>query len=135
VRGKNGLFARVPLSAKAQAVLHRVKALAAKNELRGDPACIFPGLEDGHISGYTMLKLLQVDHPRFTVHGFRSSFRTWGQEATDISHDTLEYCLHHIEGSRTEQAYMRGECLDKRRVALEQWATFCHPTKPLRLVV
>jgi integrase len=133
VRGKNGLFARIPLSAKAIDILRKVKVLAMEG--RGDPACIFPGKQDGHISSYTMLKLLQQDHPQFTVHGFRSCFRTWGQEVTSIDSDTLEYCLHHIEGSRTEQAYMRGECLDKRRAALEQWANFVLPSKPnLRVV-
>jgi integrase len=127
---KNGLFARVPLSAKAQAILGKAKALAARDGLRGDPRTyIFPGLQDGHISSYTMLKLLQTTHPHLTVHGFRSSFRTWGQETTSIDRDTLEYCLHHIEGSRTEQAYMRGECLEKRRAALEQWAAFVATTR------
>jgi hypothetical protein len=51
-----------------------------------------------------MLKLLKVDMQRkATVHGFRSSFRTWGQNDTTIARDVLEYCLHHIEGgvSRT----------------------------------
>jgi integrase len=127
---KNGLFARVPLSAKAQEILAKAKALAARDGLRGDPRTyIFPGLQDGHISSYTMLKLLQTTHPNLTVHGFRSSFRTWGQETTSIDRDTLEYCLHHIEGSRTEQAYMRGECLEKRRAALEAWAKFVAPVR------
>jgi integrase len=135
---KNGLFARVPLSATAQAILRKAKLLADKNTLRGDQAFIFPGLQDGHLSRNTMLKLLRETHAGLTVHGFRSSFRTWGQEATSIERDTLEYCLHHVEGSRTEQAYMRGECLDKRRAALEAWAAFCLPARlpseKLRLV-
>jgi integrase len=122
VAGKNGLFARVPLSIKAQDILRKVKALHMG--VRGDPACIFPGKQDGHITGYTMLKLLQTDHPGLTVHGFRSSFRSWGADLSDIDSDTLEYCLHHIEGSRTVQAYMRGECLEKRRRALEKWAAY-----------
>jgi integrase len=136
VPGKNSLFARVPLSAKAQDIVRKARELAAKTGHRGDPATyVFPGLQDGHISNHTMLKLLQTTHPELTVHGFRASFKSWGKDLTSIEHDTLEYCLHHIEGSRTEQAYMRAECLEKRRVALEQWAAFCAPAKSdLRLV-
>jgi integrase len=131
---KNGLFARVPLSAKAREVLRHVKALAAANGHRGDPATfIFAGLAgEGHISSYTMLKLLQEDHPALTVHGFRASFKSWGMKFK-VDRDTIEYCLHHIEGSRTEQAYMREECVEERREVLEQWATYCLPVK-LRLV-
>lgn len=129
---KNGLFARVPLPKQALAILERVRAFAE----RGDgKTYIFPGKQDGHLSRNTMLKLLQATQPHLTVHGFRSSFRTWGQEVTSIDHDTLEYCLHHIEGSRTEQAYMRGECLDKRRAALEQWAAYVQPERKSRLRV
>lgn len=128
---KNGLFARVPLPGRARAILDKVKAFGK----RGDGATyIFPGKEDGHISRNTMLKQLQTSHPGLTVHGFRSSFRTWGAEATNLERDVLEYCLHHIEGSRTEQAYMRGECLDKRRDALEAWAAHCVPKPTLRIV-
>lgn len=128
---KNGQFARVPLSGKALAIIEKARAFV----LRGDgDTFIFPGKEDGHISRNTMLKLLQSTHEGFTVHGFRSSFRTWGQEITSIEHDTLEYCLHHIEGSRTEQAYARGECLDKRRAALEQWAAYITLRPALKLV-
>jgi integrase len=128
---KNGQFARVPLPARALAIIEKAKAFA----VRGNGATyIFPGKEDGHLSRNTMLKLLQATHPTLTVHGFRSSFRTWGQEATTIEHDTLEYCLHHIEGSRTVQAYARGECLDKRRAALEQWAAYLTLRPVLKLV-
>jgi integrase len=122
---KNGLFSRVPLSEKALAILAEAKTFAE----RGDATYIFPGKEDGHMSRNSMLKLLHSTCPDLTVHGFRSAFRTWGQEATTIDRDTLEYCLHHIEGSRTEQAYMRGECLQKRRDALEKWAAFLTPTR------
>lgn len=132
---KNGLFARVPLSQKALAILDKVKAFLAQTGERGDSATfIFPGKQDGHISRQTMLNVLQATHAGLTVHGFRSSFRTWGQEEdTGIESDILEYCLHHIEGSRTEEAYKRGECLVKRRKALEQWAAFCIPKPALRI--
>ena len=126
VAGKNSQFAKIPLSAKALEILRKVKALNVGQ--RGDAACIFPGKQNGHITGHTMLKLLQADHPGLTVHGFRTSFRSWGADLSSIDSDTLEYCLHHIEGSRTVQAYMRAECLEKRRRALEAWADYVAPT-------
>jgi integrase len=46
---------------------------------------------------------------RVTVHGFRSAFRTWAQEATDFPAETIEHCLAHLEGSAAELAYKRGE--------------------------
>jgi hypothetical protein len=65
-----------------------------------------------------MLKLLKVDMERnATVHGFRSGFRTWGQNETTIARDVLEYCLHHIEGEEAELAL----CWAKRK-ALKDWA-------------
>jgi hypothetical protein len=64
-----------------------------------------------------------------TVHGFRSSFRTWGQDKTEIAREVLKYCLHHIEGSTGEMAYARGDCWDKRKAALMAWELFCN-SKP-----
>ena len=55
---------------------------------------VFPGLKAGTTcSNNTMLKLLKVDMGRkATVHGFRSTFRTWGQNETSIEREVLEYC-------------------------------------------
>jgi hypothetical protein len=126
---KNGLFSRVPLSAKAQDILHRAKAFRARGD--GD-TYVFPGKQDGHLSHNAMLKLLKQTHRHLTVHGFRASFKSWGMKFK-IDSDTVEYCLHHIEGSRTEQAYMREECLEARRDVLEQWAAYVTPRKAGKL--
>lgn len=132
---KNGLFSRVPLSFKAQDILRRAKAFAK----RGDGATyVFPGKQDGHMSHNAMLKLLKQTHPDLTVHGFRASFKSWSMKFK-IDRDTAEYCLHHIDADRTEEAYMREECLDERREVLEQWAAYVAPKvvapkRALRLV-
>jgi hypothetical protein len=59
---------------------------------------VFRGLKAGSTcSNNTMLKLLKVDMERnATVRGFRSSFRTGGQNETTIAGDVMEH--HHIEG-------------------------------------
>lgn len=51
-----------------------------------------------------------------TVHGFRSTFRTWGQNETSHEREVLEYCLHHIEGEEAKLAYARGDVWGSARL-------------------
>lgn len=84
-------------------------------------------------SNMAMLKFLQqtMDCPRYTVDGFRSSFRTWGEEETDFDYMALEHCLAHIEGPESSKAYRRGGMLRKRTEILRAWHDHCYPkTKP-----
>ena len=64
-----------------------------------------------------------------TVHGFRSSFRTWAAERTNYPREICEVALAHTVGDETERAYQRGDLLDKRRRLMEQWSAFCR-SKP-----
>jgi integrase len=64
-----------------------------------------------------------------TVHGFRTTFRSWVQdEETGIDRETAEHCMHHILGDEAEKAYKSGEALKKRRVAMQKFAGFA--TRP-----
>jgi integrase len=131
---KNGLEADIPLSDTVIAILREIKEAGWSDKY------VFPGLKAGATcSNNTMLKLLKVDMERnATVHGFRSTFRTWGQNETSIEREVLEYCLHHIEGGEAELAYARGDCWEKRKAALKAWETFCNSktkaTSGLKLV-
>jgi integrase len=58
------------------------------------------------------------------VHGFRTSFRTWGQERTDFPRDVQEAALGHKMGDAAEQAYARSDLFEKRRRMMEEWALF-----------
>jgi integrase len=130
-RMKNGKEAKVPLSAPAIAILREIKEECPSDKY------VFVGRKgDETISDATMLRLLQRDMERkdYTVHGFRTSFRTWGQEKTEFSREILEHCLHHIEGSETEKAYKRGDALEKRAVVMNAWADYCLPKPGLKLV-
>ena len=60
----------------------------------------------------------------YTVHGFRSSFRDWGGNETNIPREVLEGCLAHQLADRVEAAYRRGQAVAKQRLALEEWETF-----------
>ncbi|MDN3279093.1 tyrosine-type recombinase/integrase [Frankia sp. RB7] len=61
----------------------------------------------------------------FTVHGMRSSFRTWADERTNAPRELKEVALAHAIGNQTEAAYARGDLLEKRRRLMQQWGTCC----------
>jgi integrase len=60
-----------------------------------------------------------------TVHGFRSSFRTWAAEQTNYPREICERALAHVTGSRTEVAYERSDQIVKRRKLMETWSKYC----------
>ena len=60
-----------------------------------------------------------------TAHGFRSTFRDWAAEYTNISRDVVEMALAHTIGDKVEAVYRRGDLFDKRRRLMQQWASFC----------
>jgi integrase len=125
---KNGMEANIPL---VETVIKRLRSI---KELGVSDTYVFPGMKEGMpMSNNTMLKLLQEDlgRPDVTVHGFRTSFRSWGMNVTTHSREALEFCLHHIEGSEAERAYARGDMWDKRMNALRDWEAFCNNTTPV----
>jgi integrase len=88
---------------------------------------VFPGRSLAKpISNMTMLKHLKqiTGDETLTVHGFRTTFRTWAQEETDFEEEIVEHCLHHITGDDAEKAYKRGEALRKRRIVMQAFADF-----------
>ena len=57
-------------------------------------------------------------------HGLRSTFRDWAAERTDFPSDMAEIALAHRVGSSVEQAYRRGDMLNKRRRMMQAWEDF-----------
>lgn len=62
---------------------------------------------------------------RIVPHGFRSTFKTWGQDSTDFDRQVIEFALAHGLPDKTEAAYSRGEMIAKRRPLMEAWAQYC----------
>jgi hypothetical protein len=62
-----------------------------------------------------------------TIHGFRSSFRDWAGNETHFPRELAEAALAHVIGDKSEQAYRRGDALEKRRALMEAWAAYCEP--------
>ena len=61
---------------------------------------------------------------RATVHGFRTSFRTWASERTSVPHAVAELALAHAVGSAVERSYARSDLFEKRRGLMNQWAAY-----------
>ena len=58
-----------------------------------------------------------------TVHGLRTSFRTWCQD-TGVEEVVAEYCLNHVVGSKVRRAYARSDMLAERMRVMTDWAEF-----------
>ena len=65
------------------------------------------------------------------MHGFRSTFRDWASERTDYPRDVAEMALAHSIGDKVEAAYRRGDLFERRKLMMEDWATFVL-THPIR---
>jgi len=87
---------------------------------------LFSGTGDTPVVSDTAVrKLLQRTHPTLTIHGFRSTFRTWAGEARHFESEVCEMCLAHKIESGIARTYNRTEYLEKRRVVMEAWSEYC----------
>jgi integrase len=117
-RMKAGREHRVPLSAAALAIVEGMTG-RRRNDF------VFPGDLAERIGAVQLWKALKRLGADVTVHGFRSSFRDWCGNETSFPREVAEQCLAHSAGDRTEQAYRRGDALEKRRQVMQAWADYC----------
>ncbi len=119
-RMKGGLEHRVPLTDRAIEILEAMKQRATSD-------LIFGGERDGRpISDVAMTKALRrASGDDSTLHGLRSTFRDWCGDATSHPRDIVETALAHAIENKTEAAYRRQDALDKRRLLMNDWATYC----------
>jgi integrase len=115
---------RVPLSDRALAILENL-AKAKTGEF------VFGGQKAGKpLSAMAMeMVLRRMKVEGVTVHGFRSAFRDWAGNETHFPRELAEAALAHVIGDKAEQAYRRGDALEKRRALMEAWANYCEPSK------
>lgn len=114
---KTGVEHRVPLSTEAQ----RVIGLAMPFVRDG---FLFPSVRRGVISDATMSRMMERRGLEARPHGFRSSFRTWCAETTDVADDIAEAALAHSTGSKVVRSYRRTDYLERRRALMGQWSGF-----------
>jgi integrase len=116
-RMKAGLLHRVPLSVRAMEIVERMAEIRT-----GD--LVFPGQRRRRPLSSSAMGMLVTGA---TIHGFRSSFRDWCGEETSFPREIAEAALAHATGGAVEQAYRRGDALEKRRALMEAWANYCEP--------
>ena len=121
-RMKAGVEHRVPLSDQALDVLTLAQQLED-----GSGLCFPSPLRPGRmLSDMTMTNILRKSGlaDRATVHGFRTSFKTWTMEQADTPWAVGEAALAHQLGGSVEQAYARSDLFDRRRVLMQKWADY-----------
>jgi integrase len=113
---------RVPLTAAAVELL---KSLPRDRKGK----FVFIGITNGGepLSNMAMTVLLKRMGRKegVTVHGFRSTFRTWSAEQNlDIPREIAEAALAHAVGG-VEGAYQRGDYFHTRRKLMDRWTAYC----------
>lgn len=137
---KAGRPHKVPLGAAALAVLEAVRPL-----WRGDDSLVFPAAAqrgraagarplsdmtlaavlkrlDVRVKADGMLEAREGEGRVATVHGMRSTFRDWAEEATSFPHEVKEAALAHVVRNKAEAAYRRTDLFDRRREMMDAWA-------------
>ena len=124
-RMKTGKMHRIPLPDAAIALLLKTPEAA-----RDPAAYVFhdgaPTIQLSNMTMAAVLKRMEVDDA--TVHGFRSSFRTWAAESNgSYREDVAEACLAHAIKNKVTAAYQRGELFELRKIMMADWAHFLLP--------
>ena len=122
-RMKAGREHRVPLCARALAILDEAQALRSR---RGD--LVFPSRGGRPLTERGFVQALARLGIDATAHGFRASFRVWAQERTNIPREVCEAALAHTLKDKAEAAYARSDLFEKRRELMERWARYLNPT-------
>ena len=128
-RIKSGRLHRVPLTPAALDVLREAAAY------RDSSGLVFPSARGKVMSDATIGKLLTENGVDAVPHGFRSSFRQWAAERTNIPREVCELALAHVNSDAAERAYQRSDLFERRRDLMEAWARFlaAAPANVLRL--
>lgn len=146
-RMKAGREHQIPLCEEAWDIL-----MEMSNRRHADGSAIFPGARGGLLSDVGINKVLhglatvkrldaaatekvRANLPAserrdaschgVTVHGFRSSARSWGAATTSFPREVLELALAHENSNKVESAYQRDNMLEKRRQLMEAWGDHC----------
>jgi integrase len=120
----------IPLSKQAMAILERMQVIRANDY-------VFPGyFGRSHIRKDGLLNSLRASLPDLfggdlTLHGFRTSFKTWAEEHNYREKDS-EMALGHTVGNNVRNIYARyAQKIEPRRIMMQDWADYCDRTERL----
>ena len=116
-RMKAGREFSVPLSTGALEVLERARALSPESSL------VFPSRTGEELPRNAPGRVLRRAGVASTVHGFRSSARSWMAES-GVPAEVAEACLAHVPRSRVVQAYQRSDLLERRAEVMQAWSEY-----------
>lgn len=111
----------VPLTSRCIEIVKATRALGRKGPL------LFPSQMSGEmLSDMTLTKLLRdMDYASVaTVHGFRSTFKTWCGEVDKVRDEVSEAALAHMDRNAVRAAYLRAQYLDERAELMDRWEKF-----------
>ena len=109
---------RVPLTRRSLEVLSEARAFDFGSGL------VFPNTRGRMLSDSTMSKLLREIGIPAVPHGFRSSFRQWAAERTNVAREIAEQALAHVNKDKVESAYQRSDFFEKRRKLMDSWSRY-----------
>jgi integrase len=120
-RMKAGKQHVVPLAPRAVEIAKAACRLFPKADL------LFPSPTNVQkpLSDMALTQILRRAEIDATAHGMRSSFRDWCSEETNFPSEVAEMALAHAIKSDVEAAYRRGALLQKRRLLMEAWSSYC----------
>lgn len=101
-------------------------ALAVLEQMPRDSELVFPAPRGGQLSDMSLLAVIKRMkwNDRTTVHGFRSVFKDWATEETDVQDFISEMALAHSVGDEVYRAYKRSDLVAKRRRLMREWSKF-----------
>ena len=121
-RMKGRVAHTVPLSAQAMNLLNKLVKVKGCDFL-------FPSIpSEKHLSEAGMSSVIRRMglRGRITVHGFRSTFRDYIAEQTELDGTIAEHALAHRLPDRAAAAYQRGTLLEKRRLMMQIYADYAY---------
>jgi len=110
----------VPLCDEAMQIITTMK-----NWRRPGSDLVFPSVR-AQLSDVAVSKMLHSVAPDVTVHGCRTSFRTWGAEITSTPSAVMELALAHVNQNQVQAAYQRSDLLDLRKTLMQTWGDWCN---------
>jgi integrase len=123
----------VPLSERALAILAAARR-GARKKPTGDSFVFFGVIPKRPLSNMALSMLLRRMNVDVTVHGFRTSFRTWASEVGHVEFEIAESCLSHRVGNAVSRAYNRSNLLERRRPVMASWANYVEGESDAKVV-
>jgi hypothetical protein len=133
-RMKTGEAFSVPLSDRAVAVLAEARQRARKPPT-ADSFVFFGTIPKRPLSPMSLSMLLRRMEIAVTVHGFRTTWRTWASEVAHAEFEIAEAALSHRVGSAVSRAYNRTNLTERRRPLMQSWSDFVEGKTGANVVV